>query len=107
MGGSSLVLWAFLMWLTEIKGWKKGWTGFWLVFGMNAIASYVVADLLVAPLWAIHVSPRMDLGSWVYLHLFAPIQPPGFASLLYSIAFTLACWLVMLVLYRRKIFIKV
>jgi predicted acyltransferase len=107
MGGCSLVLWAFLMWLTEIKGWKKGWTGFWLVFGMNAIASYVVADLLVAPLWAIHVSPRMDLGSWVYLHLFAPIQPPGFASLLYSIAFTLACWLVMLVLYRRKIFIKV
>jgi predicted acyltransferase len=39
MGGCSLVLWAFFMWLTEIKGWRKG-TAFWLVFGMNAIASY-------------------------------------------------------------------
>jgi predicted acyltransferase len=106
MGGCSMVLWALLIWLIEIKGWKKGW-GFWLVFGMNAIASYAMSDLLVAPLWTIHVSPRMDLGYWIYLHVFAPIHPPGVASLLYSIAFTLACWLPMFVLYRRKIFIRV
>jgi predicted acyltransferase len=106
MGGCSMVLWALLIWLIEIKGWKKGW-GFWLVFGMNAIASYAMSDLLVAPLWAIRVAPRMDLGSWIYLHVFALVHPPGVASLLYSIAFTLACWLPMLVLYRRKIFIRV
>jgi predicted acyltransferase len=106
MGGCSLVLWALFMWLTEIRGWRKG-TTFWLVFGMNAIASYAMSDLLAAPLWAIRVSPRMDLGYWIYLHVFAPIHPPGVASLLYSIAFVLACWLPMLVLYRRKIFLKV
>jgi len=105
MGGCSLVLWAFFMWLTEIKGWRKG-TGFWLVFGMNAIASYAVSDLLAAPLWAIHVS-HMELGYWIYLHVFDPIHPPGLASLLYSIAFVLACWAPMFVLYRKKIFLKV
>jgi predicted acyltransferase len=106
MGGCSTVLWALFIWLIEIKGWRRGW-GFWLVFGMNAIASYVLSDLLVAPLWAIDVSPRVNLGGWIYARSFAHIQPPGFGSLLYSITFTLVCWLVMLVLYRKKIFIKV
>jgi predicted acyltransferase len=106
MGGCSMFLWALFIWLIEIKGWKKGW-GFWLVFGMNAIASYVMSDLVAAPLWAIHMGPRMSLGYWIYLHVFALVHPPGVASLLYSIAFVLVCWLPMLVLYRRKIFLKV
>jgi predicted acyltransferase len=106
MGGCSLVLWALFAWLIEIKGWRKGW-GFWLVFGMNAIASYVLSDLLVAPLGNIHLSPHETLGAWIYARSFAHIHPPEMGSLAYSIAFTLACWLPMLVLYRKKIFIKV
>ena len=106
MAGCSMVIWAFFIWLIEIRGWKKGW-GFWLVFGMNAIASYVLSDLLVAPLWAIDVHPHVSLGMWIYAHSWVHIHPPGLGSLLYSIAFTLACWLPMAVLYRRKIFIKV
>lgn len=105
--GCSLVLWALVMWLTEIKGWRKGWTGFWLVFGMNAIASYITSDLIAAPLWAIHMGPQMSLGYWIYLRVFAWIQPPGVASLLYSICFVLACWVPMAILYRKKIFLKV
>jgi predicted acyltransferase len=49
----------------------------------------------------------MELGYWIYLHVFDPIHPPGLASLLYSIAFVLACWAPMFVLYRKKIFLKV
>lgn len=106
MGGCSVVVWAVFIWLIEIKGWRKGW-GFWLVFGMNAIASYVLSDLLVAPLWAVDVSPHVNLGGWIYARSFAHIQPVGMGSLAYSIAFTLACWVVMLVFYKKKIFIKV
>ncbi len=106
MAGVSAVSWAFFMWLIEIKGWRKGWT-FWLVFGMNAIASYVLSDLLVAPLWAIDVRPHVNLGAWIYARTFAHIQPPGLGSLAYSIVFTLACWIIMLVFYKKKIFIKV
>lgn len=106
MAGWSLVLWALFMWMTEIKGWRKG-TGFWLVFGMNAIASYALSDLLAAPLWAITMAPRQSLGYWLYLHIFAHVPPPGVSSLLYSIWFVLMCWLPMAVLYRRKVFLKV
>ncbi|HEX4068308.1 MAG TPA: DUF5009 domain-containing protein [Acidobacteriaceae bacterium] len=106
MAGWSLVLWAFFMWATEIKGWKRG-TGFWLVFGMNAIASYAMSDLLAAPLWAISMGPHETFGYWLYLHSFAYVHPPGVASLLYSIWFVLMCWLPMAVLYRMKIFLKV
>ena len=105
--GCSLVLWAGCMWLTEIKGWRRGWTGFWLVFGMNAIAAYVLSEMLSALLWTIHLGPHMSLSLWIYNHLFAPIHPPGVASLLYSIAFTLVCWLPMAFLYRKRIFLKV
>jgi predicted acyltransferase len=62
---------------------------------------------VAAPLWAITIAPHVDLGYWIYLHVFAHVHPPGVASLLYSIAFVLACWLPMLILYRRKIFLKV
>ncbi|HVT98972.1 MAG TPA: hypothetical protein VHE33_15810 [Acidobacteriaceae bacterium] len=106
MAGCSAVIWALFMWLIEIKGCRKGW-GFLLVFGMNAIASYVLSDLLVAPLWAIHMGPHVSLGQWIYARSFAHIHPAGLGSLTYSIAFTLACWLVMLVFYRKRIFIKV
>lgn len=106
MAGWSLVVWALLIWLTEIKGWRRG-TGFFLVFGMNAIASYAMSDLLAAPLWAISMGPHASFGYWLYLHSFAHVQPPGVASLLYSIWFVLMCWLPMAVLYRMKIFLKV
>ncbi|HEX4038140.1 MAG TPA: DUF5009 domain-containing protein [Acidobacteriaceae bacterium] len=106
MAGWSLVLWAFFMWLTEIRGWRKG-TGFWLVFGMNAIASYALSDLLAAPLWAITMAPHQTFGYWLYMHSFAWVHPSGVASLLYSIWFVMMCWLPMAVLYRRKIFLKV
>jgi len=110
-GGCSLVLWAFCMWLIEIKGWKKGWTSFWLVFGMNAIAAYVFSEALAGLLSTLTVSAgagvHMSLELWIYSRIFAPIHPPGVASLIYSICFTLFCWLPVLVLYRKKIFLKV
>lgn len=106
MAGCSAVLWALLMGLIDLKGWKKGW-GFWLVFGMNAIASYVLSELLAGLLGAIEVGPHLTLArrleGWPYAH----IHPAGVGSLVYSIAFMLVCWLPMLVLYRKRIFIKV
>lgn len=106
MGGCAAVLWALFIWLIEIKGWRRGW-GFWLVFGMNAIASYVLSELLPAPLWTIHVTPHVNLGAWIYARSFIHIHPPGVGSLAYSVTYTMICWLIMLVLYRKKIFIKV
>jgi predicted acyltransferase len=106
-GGCSLVLWALCMFLIDIKGWKKGWTGFWLVFGMNAITAYVFSEVLSGLGGFIHVSPHIGLDAWIYGHVFAIVPPPGLASLLYSICFMLICWIPVAILYRRKIFLRV
>jgi predicted acyltransferase len=105
--GVALILWAICYWAVEIKEWKRGWTYPWLVFGMNAITAYVFSELLASALWAIHVHPHLSLGwSW-YIHFFAPIHPPAMAALVYSITFVFICWLPVLVLYRKRMFIRV
>ena len=106
-GGVSLVCWALCYWAAEIKGWKRGWTTFWLVFGMNAITAYVISELLAAALWEIGGRSRRRLGPFLYNHIFAPIHPPALGALFYSIAFVLVCWLPVLLLYRKKIFLRV
>jgi predicted acyltransferase len=105
--GCSLVGVALCYWAVEIKGWKKGWTFPWLVFGMNAISAYVFSELLSSTLESVNVGPNMNLDHSLYLKIFDPIHPPGVGSLIYSICFVLVCWLPVLVLYRKKIFIKV
>jgi predicted acyltransferase len=44
--------------------------------------------------------------SWCYAEIHAVVSSPGGASLIYSIAFVLVCWLLTLPLYRKKIFLK-
>jgi predicted acyltransferase len=111
--GCALLGLGLCFWVIEIKGWKKGWTWFWLVFGTNAIAAYVFSELLAAALYSIRVSlpgvpgSRTTLSHALSLRLFDPIHPAGVGSLLYSICFVLVCWLPVLVLYRKKIFIKI
>ncbi len=105
--GVSLVCWALCYWAVEIKGWKGKWTTFWLVFGMNAITAYVFSELLSAAIWEIRAGSRGSLGPFLYKNLFAPIHPPAVGALFYSISFVLVCWLPVLVLYRKKIFLRV
>jgi len=104
--GISILGLALCYWAVEIKGWKRGWTYFWLVFGMNTIAAYVFSELLAPLLWTLHLNSQ-SLGAVIYKNIFAPIPSHAFGALLYSIAFVLACWIPMWILYRRKIFIKI
>lgn len=108
--GVSLLVWALCLWLTDIRGWRKGWTGFWLVFGTNAIFAYVLSEVLGGLTSFITVPSatphRMELGEWLYQNIFRFIHPPGLASLVYSILFMLVCWLPVTILYRKKIFLK-
>ena len=77
------------------------------MFGLNAIALYVVADIIAASLGEIKVGGETSLGGWIYDHLFASWASPVNASLAFAIAFVLVCLALMWILYRRKIFLKV
>jgi predicted acyltransferase len=99
---------ALCYWLVDMKRWRRGWTMPILVFGMNAIAAYMFSELLASCLYLIRApGSTLVLQPYIFQHVFAPIASPSNASLLYSLGFVFVCWLVMLVLYKKKIFLKV
>jgi hypothetical protein len=84
MGGCSMVLWALLIWLIEIKGWRKG---LGLLAGLRHERHRQLRDVGPAGRASVGHSrqaPHVSLGYWIYLHVFALVHPPGIASLLYS-----------------------
>jgi len=113
--GWSLVAFAVFYWAIEFKGWgKKGWskglTWPWLVFGSNAIAAYMISELLGSVMDMIHFSAggsKTSLLPYADLHFFRHIHDPGWQALAFSILYTFLCFIPVWVMYRKKIFLKV
>ena len=108
--GCTLLLLAVCFYAVEIKKWTRGWTFPWLVFGSNAITAYIISELLAGALDSIpmHYGGKVtDLQQYIFLKWFYPLVNPSFGSLLYAITYVLVCFVPVLVLYRKKIFIKI
>ncbi len=111
--GWSLVLLALFYWLCDVRGLRgRGWTPL-LVFGRNAIASYVLSEVLAALSFIVALPVSRGPGhgfapvhSLVYAHAFSGLGSPAFGSALYALAFVAMCWLPMAQLYRRGVFLK-
>jgi predicted acyltransferase len=104
--GCSLLGLSLCYWAIEIKQWKRGWTFPWIVFGSNAIAAYVFSELL-SPLLGDITFHHKTLGAIIYSHVFAHVPDPSFGSLLYSLSYVAVCFIPALILYKKKIFIKI
>jgi predicted acyltransferase len=108
--GFSLLLFAFAYWAIEVKGWKKGWTYPWLVFGSNAIVAYMISELLSSTLDLIAIAtgnPHTSIDRWVFQHFNAHIPDPGWAAFSWSLLFAAVCFIPVWILYKKKIFLKV
>src|SRR5581483_9960037 len=108
--GIALVCLAVCYWLADIKQFRRGWTTPILVFGKNAIAAYVFSEVLASLSYAIRIGSgpqSTTLQEYLYAHLFAPWANPANASLAYSLAYVVLCWLVMGILYWRGVFLKI
>ena len=109
--GYSLALLTFAFWAIEVRGWRKGWTWVWLVFGSNAIAAYMVSELLPGVLDNVTVPDgpgrHAVLNFAIFEHVFAHIPNPHWAAFAYSVTFTAVCFIPVWILYRKKIFLKV
>jgi predicted acyltransferase len=103
-GGLALQFLSICYWLIDIKGYRR-WAKPFEVFGLNAIALYVVADVLAVLLGTVKVGGA-TLGTRIY-DLFASWASPINASLAFAIFFVLVCLGLMWILYQRKIFLKV
>jgi predicted acyltransferase len=110
-GGYSLMLLTLCFWAIDVRGWRKGWTWPWLVFGSNAIVAYMFSELLPGVLDHITVSDgagrHASLDLVIFKNSFARIPDPGWAAFVYSISFAAVCFIPVWGLYRKKIFMKV
>jgi predicted acyltransferase len=112
--GFSLLLLALSIWIVDIRSQRDADPARrnrefmpLLVFGVNAIAAYVLSELLPGIFENIHVSPGVNLLHWCYLRILNVVPDPAFASLLYSFVYAGVCWIPMYFLYRKRIFIKI
>ncbi len=108
--GFALVCLAFSYWLIDIRKKRGAWTKPFLIFGMNAITAYVLSEVLAGTLYSIHFQSglhRVHLQEYIFYHAFAWIEPPGLASLAYSLVYVFVCFLPIWWMYRKKIFLKV
>jgi predicted acyltransferase len=56
----------------------------------------------------VHDGARItSLQQFIYQRFFFPVINPSFGSLLYAITFVLVCFIPVLLLYRKKVFIKI
>jgi predicted acyltransferase len=106
--GFAMVMLALCYWVVDVKGWKR-WAKPFIVFGTNAITAYAVADLLAIGSLDIHIrvsGRRTSLHGYIYSHFFATLAQPKNASVLFAVFFVVVSFLPILLLYRRRIFIK-
>jgi heparan-alpha-glucosaminide N-acetyltransferase len=97
-GGWCLLLLAAFYFVVEMRGWKA-WTFPLVVLGMNSIAAYVIDHL-----WAGFIKSALTthLGKDVFL-----VFGKAFEPLLLGGATLLVLWLILLWMYRRKIFLRI
>jgi predicted acyltransferase len=77
-----------------------------LAFGSNALTAYVFSEVLAVVLSATPVAHRETLQQWLFRLLPTGLGSPPFLSLVYSVLFVAVCFVPVMMLYRRKVFIK-
>ena len=112
--GISMSLLALLFYLVEVRDLRGKWLKPALIFGSNAIAAYMISELLGTAVgllgaWigkATTGKPIEPFG-WAYTHWISHIPDPGLASFTYSFLYMAICFLPIWYLYSKKIFLKV
>ncbi len=105
--GIALVLLSIFYYLIEIRGWKKIWTYIWIVFGMNAITAYVFSEFLGPVMSWIRFPGGGNLRRYLVNYFAATIPSHHLASLAYSLANVAVSFILVAILYRKKVFLKI
>ncbi|HEX3681366.1 MAG TPA: DUF5009 domain-containing protein [Bryobacteraceae bacterium] len=97
-GGICFLFLAAFSWVIDVKGYRK-WAFPLVVVGMNSIAAYLIAHLFEDFVFS---SFRIHLGDRPFA-----VFGPGVYPLLLGAAVLLTYWLMLLWMYRRKLFLKI
>ncbi len=109
--GLAMVLMAVLLWIIDVGGYRK-WAFPFVVFGMNPLFLYALSAVWVRTYiylikFAAADGTAMNAYKWLYQSIFVPVAGPLNGSLLFAVAHVFLFWLILLVLYKKKIFIKI
>jgi predicted acyltransferase len=91
--------------IVDIRGYKR-WTFLGRVYGANAITTYVLAGMLTIIFYGMKIGGA-SLNEWFMSGLTQVGFEPKFVSLLYAVIYMLIIFIPALILYKRKIFIKI
>ena len=108
--GMACIALATIMWIVDYCN-VKWWTKPLVVYGVNPIVAFVgsgVMARLIYTLWHVNYNgASVSIQNAIYQILFASWLPPQVASLGFALMFVLLWYGILLVLYRRKIILKV
>ena len=94
-GGVSLILFALMYWIVDVRGWRK-WTFPFRVVGMNSITIFLAPRLI-----SFSQAKNFLLGG-IIDHC-----PDAIGSVISSAGYMAVIWLFLYFLYRKKIFLRV
>jgi predicted acyltransferase len=108
--GMALHFLAMCYWLIEIKGYKK-WAYPFVVYGTNAITVFFASGIMARLLYLVKVpgpdGDMMALKNYIYDNFYASWAGPLNGSLFFAISYIILWFLLLLPLYKNKIFIKI
>ena len=107
--GTALILLGLMYEAIDVRGWRGRWHVPLVVYGMNAIAVFVLSGLVTKMLTLIHTGGQggRSLYGWIFVHGFRSWAGDYNGSLLFASCYVLVWLGAMWVLYRRRVFIKV
>ena len=101
--GTALI--GLLTWLETLR--FRAWSFVFVVFGSNALIAYIAPILVkVWLLRSIKVGPDMNLQD-TWLGWLKQMTNPVMGGWLYTLIYIALTWLFLLILYRRKLFLRV
>ncbi len=106
--GIAMIILAVVYWLADVMKFQK-WGFFFTVFGINALFSYFLAGIWTRMMLFIKITSetgKIPLYTWIYEKLCVPVAGNMAGSLLFAILQMLLIWSVALILYRKKIMVR-
>jgi predicted acyltransferase len=107
-GGISLLTLCFFYWLVDLRKSATRTVYPAVVFGTNALGAYVFSEFLASLLGTLQLpGSGISVQRWLYHPLAGAIPNPSVAALGYAVLYVGVCFVPVLMLYRKNIFLKV
>jgi predicted acyltransferase len=106
--GIAMAVFAIIYLISDVLKFQALGT-FFMIFGTNALFSYFLAGIWIKMLLFIQIKSgpgKVSLYSWIYEKVCVPIAGHLNGSLMFAVIQMLLIWSVALILYRKKIMIR-